>query len=245
MSNKNLKSIEPYTILLYAQGKVGLSTIASKFPDPVFLNLDDKLGHLGVNEVKINSWQEFLSASANIQSNKFQCKTIVISHIDRLYDFAASFIKDKFNASTNGNARNISEWGYAEYRELQNLFDEKLKKLIGLGYRTVLLSKEYSEIRNVNNIDSTHFILNLEKKVQVRILQLVDACGRIFIDGGDNHVISFVPQAFQLSGSNIKAIAKKYILHEKGTPEFITVLEKIQNKKTNALEVAWWAVVSM
>ena len=40
------------------------------------------------------------------------------------------------------------------------------------------------------------------------------------------------------SGTNIKEIAKKYILQEKGTPEFITVLEKIQNKKTKTLEVA-------
>ncbi len=30
------------------------------------------------------------------------------------------------------------------------MFDDKLKKLIGLGYRTVLLSKEFAETRNEN-----------------------------------------------------------------------------------------------
>ena len=238
MSNKNLITIIPYAVLLYGQSKVGLSTIASKFPEPVFLNLDDKLVHLGVNEVKVNSWQEFLSASAEIQQGKIKCKTIVISHIERLYDFASKFITEKFNASTNGNALNISQCGYSEYRELQDVFSEKLKKLIGLGKRVVLLSKEFAETRNENNIDGVHYQLNLEKKVQIKILQLVDVCGRVFVDGGDNHVISFVPQAFQLSGTNIKEITKKYILQEKGTPEFITTLEKVQNKKTKTLEVA-------
>ena len=238
MKNKMNIQINPYVLLLYGQGKVGLSTVASKFPDPLILNLDDKLDHLDVKEVKANSWQGFLSASADIQNGKIKCKTIVISHIERLYDYASNFITEKFNANTNGNARNISECGYAEYRELQDMFDEKLKKLIGLGYRTVLLSKEYAEVRNINNIDSIHLVLNLEKKVQIRIIQLIDACGRIFIDGGDNHILSFIPQAFQLTGTNIKEITKKYILHESGIPEFITVLEKRLEKNRKVLEVA-------
>ena len=238
MKNNKNDVTKFYTILLYASGKIGLSTVASKFPDPLFLNLDDKLDHLDVNEVKVNSWQGFLSSSADIQKRKIECKTIVISHIERLYDYAANFITEKFNANTNGIARNISECGYAEYRELQDMFDEKLKKLIGLGYRTVLLSKEYAEVRNINNIDSTYFLLNLEKRIQTRLIQLTDICGRVFIDGGDNHVISFIPQSFQLTGSNIKEISKKYILKDRIIPEFITVLEKRLEKNRKVLEVA-------
>lgn len=237
-NNTENKSYKPYTLLLYAHGKVGLSTVASKFPDPLFLNLDDKLEHISVNQVKIGSWQEFLETSGKIQNGYFDCKTIIISHIERLYDYASNYITDKFNATTNGNARNISECGYAEYRELQDMFDEKLKKLLGLGYRTVFLSKEFAETRNENNVDGVHYLLNLEKKVQVRLIQLVDACGRIFIDGGDNHICSFLPQSFQITGTNIKEIAKKYLLFEGKTPEFITTLEKKLQKKIKTLEVA-------
>jgi hypothetical protein len=61
----------PYVIMLYGQSKCGLSSIAAKFPAPLFLDINDNLDRLDVKALKINTWEEFLDRAFEISKGKY------------------------------------------------------------------------------------------------------------------------------------------------------------------------------
>lgn len=79
-------------ILLYGRAKIGKSTLASKFDNPLFLATESGLNHLEVFKVNINSWEKFCEACVEIASGKHQFKTIVIDTIDNLVVYCSDYI---------------------------------------------------------------------------------------------------------------------------------------------------------
>ena len=69
-------------VVVYGPEGIGKSTFASRFPDPLFLDIEDGTGHLDVKRITgINSWSMLLSIVQQVRQEK-PCKTLVIDTAD-------------------------------------------------------------------------------------------------------------------------------------------------------------------
>ena len=81
-------------ILLYGRAKVGKTTLASEFPNPVFLATESGHGYLK-KKVKVcdcGSWTKFINACKYLSKGEHDRKTVVIDTIDNLVDSCTEHI---------------------------------------------------------------------------------------------------------------------------------------------------------
>ncbi len=119
--------------MLYGQSKVGLSSIAAQFPAPLFIDINDNLDRLNVKALKINTWEEFLDRAMEISKGKHGQQTIVVSHVDGLWDIAQEFVVEALNKKNGANVKALADASYSIWKEAVSLFEAKLAKLSTLG----------------------------------------------------------------------------------------------------------------
>jgi hypothetical protein len=214
------------SLLLYGSPKVGLSTLAAEFPDPLFLNLRDDLSRMKVKEIKITDWTGFINAGAELSQGKHSFKTLVLAHIEDLWSMLTDHITKSSNQRNGTAANNLSELSYGDWRQALQIFEEKLDKLFSLG-NVVLLSHEVPELRNIRGLERTCFTINLERKASMIALGKVEATGRLFVCEQDLRILSFLPTEYQVTGSRIQALLEnKFVIREGEPPEFIHLLNQ-------------------
>ncbi len=219
---------KPFVIMLYGQSKVGLSSIAAQFPAPLFLDINDNLDRLNVKALKINTWEDFLERALEISKGKHGQHTIIVSHVDGLWDLAQDFVVENFNKQNGVNVKALAEASYSLWKEALKLFEAKLVKLAGLG-NLVLLSHELVEGRNYSGIDRSFVQANLERYVQAKVTNLADAIGRILLAESGARLVTFQPAPHQITGSRLhELLQKQYVVEAAKRPEFIDELETIQ-----------------
>lgn len=222
---------KPYVIMLYGQSKCGLSSIATQFPAPLFLNINDNLDQLKAKELKINSWEEFLDRALEISKGKYGQQTIIVSHVDGLWDLAQEFVVEAFNKQNGANVKALADASYSLWKEALKLFDAKLVKLTTLG-NVVLLAHEIVENRNFNGIERSVIQANLERQIGARVANLADAIGRVLLTESGARLVTFQPAPHQITGSRLpELLRKQYIIEVGKRPEFIDQLETIQQNK--------------
>ena len=84
--------LEKQVTLIYGRAKIGKSTLASQFPDPIFLATEPGLNHLEVFKVNCNSWEKFLEACAEIAKGQHKFKTVIVDTIDNLVVYCADWV---------------------------------------------------------------------------------------------------------------------------------------------------------
>lgn len=217
-----------YVIMLYGQSKCGLSSIAIQFPEPLFLNINDNLDQMNVKELKIRTWEEFLERALEISKGKHQQQTLVVSHVDGLWDLAQEFVVEAFNRQNGANVKALADASYSLWKEALKLFEAKLVKLAGLG-NLVLLSHELVEGRNYNGIERSFVQANLERYVQAKVTNLADAIGRLLLAESGARLVTFQPAPHQITGSRLtELLQKQYVIQAGAKTEFIDQLENIQ-----------------
>jgi hypothetical protein len=220
----------PYVIMLYGQSKVGLSTIAAQFPAPLFLDINDNLDRLNVKALKINTWEEFLDRALEISKGKHEQQTIVVSHVDGLWDIAQEFVVEAFNKQNGANVKALADASYSIWKEAVRLFEAKLAKLSTLG-NLVLLSHEIVENRNYNGIERSVVQANLERQIGAKVANMADAIGRVLLTESGARLVTFQAAPHQITGSRLtELLQKQYVIEAGKRPEFIDTLENIQQQ---------------
>jgi hypothetical protein len=227
MQEKN----RPYIIMLYGQSKCGLSSIAAQFPAPLFLNLNDDLDQIKTRALKVGSWEEFLNHALEISKGKYAPQTIIVSHVDGLWDLAQEFVVEAFNKQNGANVKALADASYSLWKESLKMFEAKLAKLCTLG-NLVLLSHEIVENRNYNGIERSVVQANLERQIGARVANMADAIGRVLLTESGARLVTFQPAPHQITGSRLlELLLKQYIIDAGKRPEFIDELEAIQQAK--------------
>src|SRR6188472_386951 len=76
---------EPPRILLYGPEKAGKTTLASEFPNPVFLQIEDGTGSLELDTFgKLTSYADVVDAITALMTEEHSFKTVVLDSVSAL-----------------------------------------------------------------------------------------------------------------------------------------------------------------
>jgi len=128
----------PIKFCIYGAEGVGKTSLASKMPDPLFLDTEGGTSRLNVRRIKISSWEELIATVKEVIDNPEVCKTLVVDTADWAESLCNDFICNKYRKA------NIEDFGFGKgYTYLAEEFStllQLLSKLIEVGINPVVIA---------------------------------------------------------------------------------------------------------
>lgn len=101
------KIARPQKCVIYGAEGIGKTTLASCFPQPLFIDTEGGTSHLDVRRLpKPAGWEELLSDIREVAESPDVCRTLVIDTVDWAEQMATRYVLDKYKQS------NIESFGY-------------------------------------------------------------------------------------------------------------------------------------
>lgn len=164
----------PQKGVIYGCEGVGKSTFASKFPKPIFADLEGGTAHLDVQRADISSWEELLTTIDELSKDSHGFKTFIMDTADWAERMCAVFLCKKYKKT------GIEDFGYGKgYAYLAEEYAGMLARLTALqnsGMHVVLLA--HSAIRKLELPEETgsydHYELKCSKTVSPLVKEWAD-----------------------------------------------------------------------
>lgn len=161
-------------VVIYGPEGIGKSTLASKFPDPVFIDTEGSTKDMDVARFeKPTSWQMLMEQIRFVKSNPDICKTLVIDTADWAEQMCVQDL-----CARNGK-KGIEDFGYGNgyvyAKEEFGRFLNFLSDIVDIGINVVLTA--HAHIRKFEQPDEMgsydRYELKLGKKTQSQTAPLV------------------------------------------------------------------------
>jgi hypothetical protein len=124
------RQMRPQRLLIYGVEGIGKSTLASQFPRPVFLDVEDRTSHLEVMRWTPKTWFELLQCIATLRNEDHDFCTVVLDTADWAEQLATAQI------CTDRNKTGIEDFGYGKgYTYLKECIQELMQELHELQYK--------------------------------------------------------------------------------------------------------------
>ena len=128
----------PIKCVIYGAEGVGKSSLASKMPNPLFIDTEGGTARLNVRRIKVSSWDEIISVVKAVIANPTVCQTLVLDTADWSETLCIDFICSKYRQAS------IESFGYGKgYTYLGEEFNELLKlltRLTEVGINAVVIA---------------------------------------------------------------------------------------------------------
>lgn len=168
-------------VVIYGPEGIGKTTLAQKFPDPVFIDTEESSKGYVVNRitrpdggVAPTSWTMLLEMVAAVKNGQIPCKTLVIDSLDWSEALCISHVCEK-------NQKNgIEDFGYGKgYTYLEEEFGKLLNTLSEIVARGIhVVCTAHAAMRRVELPEETgaydHWELKLEKKTAALVKEWAD-----------------------------------------------------------------------
>lgn len=164
------KIARPVKTVIYGTEGVGKSTLASKFPEPLFLDVEGGTSQLDIRRVEVNStWEDLLSTVTEVVRNPEICRTLVLDTADAAESLCVSYILRKYNQ------KSIESFGYGkgytmlgeEWSQLMTILDSCIEK----GINVTLIA--HARQRKVELPDQAGAFDHWEMKVSKQVAPLL------------------------------------------------------------------------
>ena len=88
----------PIKVTLYGSEGIGKTSLASRFPDPLFLDMENGTVHMDVNRImNPEDWKQMLEFIQMVANDPDVCKTLVIDTADKAEELCIDYVCRKFN----------------------------------------------------------------------------------------------------------------------------------------------------
>ena len=139
----------PQKVVIYGPEGIGKTTLASCFPNPLFIDTENGTAHMDVRRISITSFEELLSVIAEVAATPNVCKTLVVDTADWAEQRCVAAICEKYKKS------GIEDFGYGKgytyVAEDFGRFLAALDKLIDAGIHVVV--NAHAKMRKFENPD--------------------------------------------------------------------------------------------
>lgn len=174
------KITRPQKGVIYGCEGVGKSTFASKFPNPIFMDLEGGTAQLDVKRAEASSWEEILTTIDELAKDPQGFETFVMDTADWAERMCSAYLCKKYKKT------GIEDFGYGKgYAYLAEEFAAMLSKLTELqnsGMHVIVLA--HSTIRKLElpeeNGTYDHYELKCSKTVSPLVKEWAD--GLLFVN---------------------------------------------------------------
>lgn len=191
-------------ITIYGIPKIGKTTLASQFPDALFMRTEDGTKHVKVRGWAINKWLDFCEKIGTIEANAANrpFKTVVIDTVDNLTEMCDQFICKKYSLNILGDLEFGK--GYSYYIKE---FKKQIGRITALGLGVVFISHADEKRVSVDSIANPYAPLSadfstgtvnmvvptMERRSMEFILGLSDIILYLELDANNHRVIRTKP----------------------------------------------------
>lgn len=203
-------------VVIYGVEGIGKSTIASKFPSPLFIDLEGSTNNMDVTRLPSpSSWKMFIEEIKYVNANPSICKTLVIDTIDWAEKLCLEHICATHNIS------GIEDIGYGKgyvylFEEIGRLLNG-LSDLIDKGINIVLLA--HAQIRKFEQPDEMGAYDRWELKLQKKTAPLVKEWADLLLFANYKTIVINVDNQGAIKGKN-KAQGGKRVMYTQHTPSW-------------------------
>lgn len=132
------KTRQALKVVLYGPEGIGKTTLASGFPDPLFLDTEGSTAHMDVRRIVFGgTWEALVDAVTDVAIQKDCCRTLVIDTADWAEQMCIEFVCRKYKKG------GIEEFGYGKgYTYISEEFSKLLAQLdaVVLSGRNVVIT---------------------------------------------------------------------------------------------------------
>lgn len=160
--------------VVYGCEGVGKSTFASKFPNPLFVDLEGGTAHLDVARVVISTWEDLLNCIDELTKDRKGFCTFVLDTADWAERLCSGYLCKKYKKT------GIEDFGYGKgYQYLGEEFAQMLAKLTALqnaGMHILVLAHSMIKKLELPEENGTydHYELKCSKQVSPLIKEWAD-----------------------------------------------------------------------
>jgi hypothetical protein len=174
------RQVRPQLTLIYGPNKVGKSTFASSFPDPIVIDLEGGSSHLNVqriNQSDLKTFEAFNQALKEILTADHKYKTLVVDTAEALEGLIFDHILRESGAKSIELAYSGFGKGYVRSRELmrevmhtlQSINDKRNMDVIIVGHTQI---KPHTDPHD--NVQYDRYIMRTNDKMAAIIKDLAD-----------------------------------------------------------------------
>lgn len=171
---------KPPIMVIYGRGKMGKTTLASEFPNPIFIQTEDGAGDISVTTFKdepLASYGEVNEALVALASEEHDFKTLVVDSITQLEPLIWR------ETCERNNWNSIEDPGYGKgYIEADTVWRDFLKAATWLrdhkGMTVILIAHEVVEtFSDPEREDYSRYKMRLHKRAEAMIRERADIVG--------------------------------------------------------------------
>jgi len=229
-----VKSIsrDPKLLILYSIPKIGKTTILSKLPNSLLIDLEDGSDFVDAVKIKVNNLKELKEVGTAIIKAKRPYKTVIIDTTTKLEEWCLDYALELYKAQpigANFEGDSVLELSRgAGYYWLRKAFQEWINKIKKLADNIILVCHLKDSSIEKKGKEVSHKEIDLTGKLKTIISTDADAICYLYRDEDNNLIANFKGSDEIVCGSRCN--------HLKGQE---IILAKYDFEKNDVCDVKW------